>query len=90
VRTERVGSATLYLADSLEVLPTLRFDALITDPVWPTVQPEMLHGWDDPFGLLARAFGACNPQRAVIVLGFDCDPRFLMAVPDRLPFIRSQ
>ena len=29
-------------------------------------------------------------MRAVIVLAFNSDPRFLLAVPDRLPFIRSQ
>src|SRR5574341_121819 len=32
-RVERVGDATLYLGDSLEILPTLRgLDAVVTDP----------------------------------------------------------
>lgn len=33
MRIERIGLATLYLGDCLEILPTLgRFDAIITDP----------------------------------------------------------
>ncbi|MEN6296978.1 MAG: hypothetical protein ABFC92_03405 [Rectinema sp.] len=33
MRVEHIGDATLYLADCLEVLPTLgRVDAVVTDP----------------------------------------------------------
>ena len=33
IRVERIGLATLYLADCMDVLPTLdRVDAVITDP----------------------------------------------------------
>ena len=33
MRVERIGDATLYLADCREVLPTLgRVDAVVTDP----------------------------------------------------------
>lgn len=85
-----IGNAEIWHGDCREVLPTLkRVDALITDPVWPNVPSGLLLGWQDPFGLLASALGACDPSRVVIVMAFDSDPRFLMAVPDRLPFIRS-
>lgn len=32
MRVETVGSATLYLADAFDVLPSLKADALVTDP----------------------------------------------------------
>lgn len=65
---------------------------LITDPVWPNVPAGMLRGSDDPLGLFSRMWSGMTelPSRAVIVLGFDSDPRFLSAVPAGLPFIRSQ
>ena len=33
-RVEQIGDATLYLGDCREVLPTVTFDAVITDPPW--------------------------------------------------------
>lgn len=48
IRVERIGLATLYLADCMEVLPTLdRVDAVITDP---------------PYGILNIADGQCTGQ----------------------------
>ena len=37
MRVERIGDATLYLGDCMEVLPTLpKVDAVITDPPYST------------------------------------------------------
>lgn len=86
-----IGNAELWCGDCREVLPELaRPDAVITDPVWPNVPNGLLFGWQDPFGLLSCVLDLADPARVVIVMGFDSDPRFLMAVPDRLPFVRSQ
>lgn len=86
-----IGNAELWHGDCREVLRDVSScDAVITDPVWPNVPAGLLLGWHDPCGLLASALDIANPKRAVIVMGFDSDPRFLMAVPDRLVFIRSQ
>jgi len=42
VRVERIGNATLYLGDCLEILPTLpSFDVVVTDPVYPVLD----YGW---------------------------------------------
>ena len=41
MRIERIGDATLYLADCLEVLPTLpKVDAVITSPPYNTLNPS--------------------------------------------------
>lgn len=86
-----IGDATLYCGDCLAILPALvAVDAVITDPVWPTVQDGLLVGYEDPYTLLSSALMTVVAQTVVIVLGFDCDPRFLSAVPRHWPFIRSQ
>ena len=87
-----IGDATLYCGDAREIVPALRggVDAVITDPVWPTAQPGLLIGWEAPGALLATVLSMVNAATVVVVLGFDCDPRFLAAVPDHFPFIRSQ
>ena len=54
-RIERIGDATLYLADCMEVLPTLpKVDAVITDPPYgigiaanPVRQAYAKQDWDD-------------------------------------------
>ncbi len=54
IRVERIGLATLYLADCMEVLPTLgRVDAVITDPPYgigiakkPVRQAHAKRDWD--------------------------------------------
>jgi site-specific DNA-methyltransferase (adenine-specific) len=83
----------MYLGDCLEVLPDLpAVGAVITDPVWPNVPAGMLKGSEDPLKLFTDMWTGLQvlPARAVVVLGFDSDPRFLMSVPASLPFIRSQ
>ena len=86
----RIGDATLYHGDAREMLP-LQADRLISDPVWPTAPIGACPGADGKQQeLLDWVLWQSFVRTAVIVLGFDCDPRFLTAVPNRLPFIRSQ
>lgn len=88
----QIGDATLYHGDSREIVPSVgAIEAVVTDPVWPNCPPGLLPGADGlQAKLLADVLTMANPERAVIVLGFDSDPRFLSAVPASLPFIRSQ
>ena len=86
-----IGDATLYLGDCREILPTLpKVDAVVTDPVWPNCPPGMLVGSDDPANLLRAALCLIAADAVVVILGFDSDPRFLWAVPQHWPFLRSQ
>lgn len=87
-----IGTATLYCGDCRDILPGIQADAMITDPVWPNCPSGLLAGSEDPFGLLAETFRALRhrPQRSVIVLRHDSDPRFLQAVPHDYPFFRTQ
>lgn len=85
-----IGNAKLYQGDCREVLASLAFDALITDPVWPNCPPGLLAGADRPTELLREALALTNPTRAAIVLRSDSDPRFLSAVPSGWPFICLQ
>ncbi len=92
MQKEVIGDAVLYCGDCLDILPTLdRVESLITDPVWPTVPPEMFNGWEDPLKLFQSMWDAISilPQYAVIWMRNDCDPRFLQAVPIDLPFKQS-
>jgi site-specific DNA-methyltransferase (adenine-specific) len=87
----RIGDATLYHGDCLEILPTLpKVDAVITDPVWPNCPPGLLHGAEAPQELLQSALSFVTPIRSVIVLRSDSDPRFLAAVPSSWKFICVQ
>lgn len=90
---ETIGNATLYLGDCREILPQIdRADVLMTDPVWPNVPAGLLAGSDDPHGLFCQMWGAITrmPDRAVVVLRSDSDPRFLSAVPASMPFFLAQ
>lgn len=81
------AAVTIYHGDCREILPALRFDALVTDPVWPNAKVP-LFGSDDPCGMMKEAWRAMNrPMRAAIHLGCDSDPRGIMACVD-LPFFR--
>lgn len=90
VEAVRIGNATLYHGDSREVLPSLTFEALVTDPVWPNCPPGLLAGSDRPTELLREALALTSPKRAAIVLRSDSCPRFLSAVPSAWPFICLQ
>lgn len=87
-----IGSARLYLGDARDIVRDLPpVDAIITDPVWPNCPDGMLPGADTfQTDLLADTLMWAQAETAVIVLGFDSDPRFLTAVPPRWPFLRSQ
>lgn len=81
--------------DCRDVLPTLHGEdiaAMITDPVWPNCPPNLLEAWDRPAALLRETLALLPPsvRRLVIIMRSDSDPRFLCAVPDRLPFICAQ
>lgn len=86
----KIGNATLYLGDCLEILPTLGpVDAVVTDPVWPNAHPD-LAGSDDPWRLFAAMIDMLPPcSRLLVWLGCQSDPRFLRAVPESFPFLRS-
>lgn len=77
---------TLYHGDARAIIPNLgRFDAIITDPVWPnSVFPNV----PDPANLLFMALNHADAERVVVHLGCDSDPRFLSAVPERWTFLR--
>lgn len=76
---------TIFLGDCREVLPGLRAEAVITDPVWPnSIFPRV----GSPQQLLSEALALSNVERVVVHLGIDSDPRFLSAVPSRWRFVR--
>lgn len=83
----------MHCGDCREILPQIaRADVLMTDPVWPNVPAGLLAGSDDPYGLFCQMWGAIPhmPDRAVVVLRSDSDPRFLSAVPASMPFFLAQ
>jgi hypothetical protein len=86
-----IGASTLFLGDCREVLGSLQADVMMTDPVWPNAPLGMFPDVPDPELLLTQTL-AVMPwlERAVVVLRSDSDPRFLRAVPERLPFFLAQ
>jgi hypothetical protein len=85
--------ATIYHGDCREVIPVLdeRPPIVITDPVWPNCPAGLLDGSNDPKSLLRETLNTLSDlRRLVIILRSDSDPRFLQAVPERLPFFRLQ
>jgi site-specific DNA-methyltransferase (adenine-specific) len=91
VKTVCIGDSTLYLADCRVILGCLQADVLMTDPVWPNAPDGMFPDVPCPESLLREALDEMpSLERAVIVLRSDSDPRFLRAVPGRLPFFLAQ
>jgi hypothetical protein len=77
-------------ADCRDVLGGLPEEhVLITDPPWPCETGRKLAQGEDPGDLLRAALEVSACRRAVIWLGCMSDPRVLMAVPSRLPFVRA-
>lgn len=76
----------IYHGDCREIMPILQQPSvMLTDPVWPnSVFPLVL----DPAALFAEAAALFTGDRLVVHLGCASDPRFLLAVPPRFPFVR--
>lgn len=77
---------TLYHGDARVVLPLIEQpDTCIVDPVWPnSVFPKVA----DPAALFAETAKLLKVERLVVHLGCTSDPRFLVGVPEQLPFLR--
>jgi len=91
MRREIIGNCELYLGDCLEILPDIlpeiRPNALVTDPVWPNNSvPEFAS--INPYKLFTDAWKLieCYVKRAVIHLGCDSSPDILY--PISLSFFR--
>ncbi len=79
---------TLYHADCRDVLPLIEaVDTVLTDPVWPNNSIAEF-AYIDPAKLLSDALRLIVSEHLILQLGCDSDPRILMAVPDRWPFMR--
>jgi len=82
----------IICGDCLEVMkemPDKSIDLILTDPVWPN-SLSILDGADEPFKLF-KAAAQHFPRltdRVVVHLGCTSDPRFLLAIPKEMPFIR--
>lgn len=79
----------IYHGDCREILLELGpVETVITDPVWPNTKAKLI-GQGDPFGLFKEMISALPQiERLVVQLGCDSDPRFLLAIPSSLPFLR--
>ncbi len=85
------GDITIYHGDCREILPFLGVaDVIITDPVWPNSSPE-LTGHECPYELFSEAaiHFPLITDRVVVHLGCNSDPRFLLAIPESMPFFRT-
>jgi site-specific DNA-methyltransferase (adenine-specific) len=79
---------TIYHGDCREILPQLEQqpDTCIVDPVWPN---SVFPGVADPQQLFAEMCAHLKSERLVVHLGCTSDPRFLLSVPERYPFLRT-
>jgi hypothetical protein len=78
---------TIYHGDARVILPLLtQPDTCIVDPVWPN---SVFPGVDNPQQLFAEICSQLATERIVVHLGCTSDPRFLAAVPDRWPYLRT-
>lgn len=78
---------TIYHGDARELVPELSgVDRIITDPVWPNPD-DRLQGAADPFGLLQSTLRGAEAKSVIVQIGRVSDPRFLLAVPKRWPFL---
>lgn len=83
----------LYLGDSRSILPNLeqRFEAIITDPVWPNAPINMMFGSDAPYQLFNATAKYFHQLSNCVIIQICCnsDPRFLSAIHPDLPFFRA-
>lgn len=84
---------TIYHGDCRQVLRSFSGTQIpptcITDPVWPNSQFPQI---DNPQALLAEAIRwmrLIGMKTLVLHLGVTSDPRFLLAVPDEIPYLRT-
>lgn len=87
------GRITIFNADCREILPTLKGDAIVTDPPWPgcAIGERLAHGVDAA-QLLGDALVTardCGAKRLALQLGSQTDPRCLGVVPAFWPFFRA-
>ena len=77
---------TIYHGDCRQVLPAIQQPPVcIVDPVWPN---SVFPGVADPQELFRETCEHLEVKTLVVHLGCTSDPRFLLAVPKSLPFIR--
>ncbi|MBQ8465756.1 MAG: site-specific DNA-methyltransferase [Alphaproteobacteria bacterium] len=88
MQVERFYDCTLYKCDCREILDTAVYDCIVTDPVWPNVPAGMFEITESPFDLFKTAAEKFRCKRAVVILRWDSDPRFLSAMPERFAFLR--
>lgn len=84
---------TIFHGDCREILPQIsKPDVIITDPVWPNCPAGLLAGADRPQSLFEEMLEALPslPERMVVIMRSDSDPRFLGIVPEAMPFFRCQ
>lgn len=79
---------TIYHGDCREIMPEIRAQSVVTDPVWPDAKVP-LAGFDRPRELFAESMAALPEEvvRVAVHLGLDSNPDFLDPVP--MPFFRS-
>lgn len=83
----------IICGDCLEVMkemPDESIDLILTDPVWPNAL-ESLIGSDNPYDLFKKAAAHFTrlAKRIVIHMGCTSDPRFLLAIPKEMPYLRT-
>lgn len=81
---EDKSGIVIYHGDAREIMPDLSAESIITDPVWPNSVFDGI----EPQKLLFEVLVAADVERVTVHLGCDSDPRFLLAVPDKWPFLR--
>ncbi len=86
---DKEAGITIYCGDCREVLPELgTVETVITDPVWPNSLP--VFNIANPAGLFHEmCLSLAGAERIVVQLGCDSDPRFLTAIPDKWPYLRT-
>lgn len=79
MRIEQIGDCTLYLGDSMDILPTLgKVDAVVTDPPYGIGidgQTQRIAGKkSDRKGYEFKGWDSERPERAIkLIAAFDCD-----------------